>query len=376
MEYLFWLSLFGAAYSYTVYPLILLLLPKRSTVPATKCSPYPSLSIIITAHNEAARIEQKIQNTLAVRYPTQHREILVASDASTDATDEIVRRYETSGVRLIRSDSRKGKEYAQLMAIGQASGDILVFTDVGTSIPPEAVSLMVENFADRRVGSVSSEDRFLTQDGSTTGEGLYVKCEMWLRALESSVNSLVGLSGSFFAARREVCRDWRTDVPSDFSVALNCYRLGFVAVSDRRVVGHYQDVRDELLEYRRKVRTATRGMAALWVHRGVLNPLKFGLFSFQVWSHKVFRWLLPWFLILLFISSAAIAEQRVLYLGAWLAQVCLYATALSACLISTLRRSPLIRLPFFFVLINVAAVHATLAFLAGKRVTAWTPTER
>lgn len=375
MESLFWLSLLGAAYSYTFYPLILLFLPKRRAVPAHESAP-PSVSIIITAHNEAARIEEKIKNTLAVRYPTERREIFVASDASTDATDEIVRCHEKDGVRLIRADSRKGKEYAQLLAIREASGDILIFTDVGTSLPLEAVSLMMETFSEQRVGAVSSEDRFLAQDGGVTGEGLYVRYEMWVRTLESSVNSLVGLSGSFFGARRDVCQNWRTDVPSDFSVALNCYRLGYVAVSDRRVIGYYQDVKDDLLEYRRKVRTATRGMSALWAHKAVLNPVKFGLFSFQVWSHKVLRWLLPWFLILLLISSSVIAKQHPIYFVAWLAQVGLYGIAASAWLLSTLRKNPLMRLPFFFVLINVAAAHATLAFLAGKRVTVWTPTER
>jgi cellulose synthase/poly-beta-1,6-N-acetylglucosamine synthase-like glycosyltransferase len=376
MEYVFWLSLFAATYSYAAYPAILLLLPKRSPDSASNASAHPIVSIIITAHNEAARIGQKITNTLAVRYPAGRREILVASDASTDATEEIAGTFEKDGVRVIRSDSRRGKEYAQLLAIGKAGGEILIFTDVGTSIPPDAVSMMVENFADQRIGAVSSEDRFVTQDGRMTGENLYVKFEMWLRALESSVNSLVGVSGSFFGARRIACQDWRTDIPSDFSVALNCYRLGYIAVSDPRVVGHYQDVKDERTEYRRKVRTAVRGMAALWAHRGVLNPVRFGFYSFQVWSHKVFRWLLPWFLILLFTSSTALAGQHAFYLAAWAAQVCLYSIAASACLLRTLRKSPLARFPYFFVLINVAAAHAALAFVAGKRFTIWTPTER
>jgi glycosyltransferase involved in cell wall biosynthesis len=375
MQLLFWLSLLGASYSYLIYPFVLLLLPRRQSESTNVSSTRPIISVIITARNEENRIEQKIRNTLTIDYAVDKREILVASDASSDRTDEIVRQYEKEGVRLVRADERRGKEYAQRLAIRQSNGEILVFTDVGTSIPAGAVSLMVAKFDDPKVGAVSSEDRVITRQGTATGEGLYVRYEMWLRALESSRSTLVGLSGSFFAARREVCQDWDVQSPSDFNTALNCRRLGYVAVSDFEIVGYYQEIKNEIREYQRKVRTVVRGIAAISKSSQVLNPLKFGLFAFQVWSHKIFRWLVPWFLILMFATSV-IARQQYFYLGVLIAQLCFYGLAAAACFSARLRASTLFKIPFFFVQANAAIAHAMLTVLVGRRITTWNPSER
>lgn len=376
MKILFWTSLVVLAYSYFLYPLVLLVLPKRTLPRATRNPFSPKLSIIITAYNEEARIKTKLKNTLASLYPRELSEIIVASDASTDQTDEKVKRYEQHGARLLRSQTRRGKEYAQSLAIQASTGEILIFTDVGTTVSPDAVALMVARFADPAVGAVSSEDRLLARDDSPAGEGIYVRYEMWLRSLESSVNSLVGLSGSFFAARREVCEDWDTQSPSDFFIALNCVRLGYVAVSEPRAVGYYQDVADKLKEYRRKVRTVIRGLSGVLRHQAVLNPFTYGLFAFQVWSHKVMRWLVPWFLLLLFISSVAVAGTHVFYLSVAVAQAAFYVTAVIGMSSKKLRTHGLLGIPFFFVQVNAAIAHATLAFIFGKRVLAWEPSKR
>jgi glycosyltransferase involved in cell wall biosynthesis len=375
MELVFWLSLIGACYSYLIYPCILLALPRRKT-DRPNILPYcPTVSIVITAHNEENRLTDKIHNTLSIGYPADRREIIVASDASTDRTDEIVQGFKSQGIRLVRSDERHGKEYAQFLAIEETRGEIIVFTDVGTRVPPNSVSLMMSKFSDPRIGAVSSEDRIIGRDGVVAGEGLYVRYEMWLRTLESSRSTLVGLSGSFFAARRTVCQDWDVESPSDFNTALNCRRLGYVAVSDPEIVGYYQEIKNEIREYRRKVRTVMRGIAALSKSSGVLNPLKFGLFAFQVWSHKIFRWLVPWFLILVFATSA-IARQHYFYFGAFIAQLSFYSLAGTAYFSVQLRALPLFKIPFFFFQANAAIAHATLAVLAGRRVTTWNPSER
>ncbi|MGI0015593.1 MAG: glycosyltransferase family 2 protein, partial [Nitrososphaera sp.] len=285
MEWLFWIGILGVSYSYFIYPLVLLLLPKQSVLRASKNDvELPAVTLIITAHNEARRMQAKLENTLLIDYPQDKLEILVASDASTDETEAIVNSFAGQGVRLVRAEVRKGKEYAQSLAIKEASSDILVFSDVGTEIPKASIRLLVENFADSRVGAVSSEDRFISQDGKIAGEGLYVKYEMWLRGLESAVNSLVGLSGSFFAVRRDLCEDWDITIPSDFNSALNCISRGYIAVADSRVLGFYQDIKDSKKEYQRKVRTVIRGISAVASQPRVLNPLKVGFFAFQVWS--------------------------------------------------------------------------------------------
>ena len=142
IEILFYLSALLCGYSYFLYPLILKLVPARSSVeiPVVDDSHLPRLSLIITAHNEAARIQEKLKNTLEIDYPRELLDIIVASDFSTDDTDRIVESYATKGIRLVRADARKGKEYAQLCAIRATGGEILVFSDVATEIPSDALT--------------------------------------------------------------------------------------------------------------------------------------------------------------------------------------------------------------------------------------------
>lgn len=212
---------------------------------------------MIACRNEVRRLRHKIENALAVDYP--RLEVVVASDASDDGSDDVVREYAARGVRLIRSPERRGKEYAQGLAIAGTSGEIVVFSDAGTDLPSDSLRHLAQNFADPRVGAVSSEDRFISEDGRVVGEGAYVRYEMWLRRLESRRAGLVGLSGSFFGVRRSVTGRWNPSIPSDFACALYSVQAGLRAVSDPRVVGVYRDIKDPSKEFSRKVRTAVRG---------------------------------------------------------------------------------------------------------------------
>lgn len=377
MTLLFWLSVVGVLWSYAVYPLVLLALPaRRPGSPARTTSPAnePLVTLVVACRNERARIAHKLDNALAVTYP--RLEVIVASDCSDDGSDDIVASFADRGVRLARSPERRGKEHAQGLAIAAARGDIVVFSDAGTDLPPESIGYIVENFADPAVGAVSSEDTFISADGSVVGEGLYVRYEMWLRRLESRVCSLVGLSGSFFAVRREVLTRWDAAIPSDFASAINTVRAGLVAVSDPRVRGIYKDIKDPAREYQRKVRTAIRGMAALGRIPEVLNPLRYGLFAFQVWSHKLMRWLVPWFLLLLFVASVAMAGRGGVYaLALWL-QVAGYAAVLAAHFVPALRRIGPLRIAYYFVQANVALGEAGARYAAGQRITVWEPSVR
>ena len=378
MEYLFCISALLCGYSYFLYPLILKLVPARKhelVVSGDEVS-YPLLDLIITAHNEERRIAEKLENSLAIDYPQDLLRIIVASDCSTDATDRIVESYADMGVRLVRADEHKGKEYAQLCAIRESEGEVLVFSDVATRIPKDALRALAGKFQNPEIGALSSEDRFISNNGALVGEGAYVRYEMWLRRLESEHAGLVGLSGSFFAARRAVCKDWDIYSPSDFNTALNCAMKGLVAITCPEVVGIYQDVKEPGLEYRRKLRTVIRGMTAIARHPEVLDPFRMGLFAFQVWSHKVMRWGVPWFMLLFAASTLALAGEGLVYrLALWL-QAIFYGLAAIGWLFGTLRKYSAVRIIFFFVQTNLALAHALLLFLAGKRMTVWTPSQR
>ncbi|PHQ75628.1 MAG: glycosyl transferase [Marinobacter sp.] len=374
---LFWISVFGVLFSYFLYPLLLRFSPRRpgakelhsaSTVPLR-------VSLIVTAHNEEGRIREKIENCLQLTYPDL--ELIIASDASGDGTDQIVREYADQGVRLARAEERKGKEHAQLQAIKASTGEILIFSDVATSIPEDAIERMVRYFDDPAVGAVSSEDRFVSRDGTVAGEGAYVRYEMWLRGVESDRAGLVGLSGSFFAARREVCEeDWDIYSPSDFNTALNSARKGLVAVTAPDVLGYYHDVADASKEYQRKIRTIIRGLTALSRHAEVLNPFRFGWFSFQVFGHKLMRWAVPWFQILLFVTSVLLAGKGTIYSLALLAQLLFYGVVIAGHYKPELRERTVFKIPYFFVQVNLAIARATVEFFKGRRMTVWTPSKR
>jgi glycosyltransferase involved in cell wall biosynthesis len=378
MEYVFYLSVVLCGYSYFLYPLILKMIPPRYSqkTPQADSSVLPALCLIITAHNEEGRIRGKLDNALEIDYPREKLDIIVASDCSEDTTDEIVSSYANRGIRLVRANERKGKEYAQLCAIRASSSEILVFSDVATRIPEDALRILASKFADEQVGAISSEDCFVSPDGRVVGEGAYVKYEMWLRRLESSRAGLVGLSGSFFAARREVCEEWDIYSPSDFNTGLNCARLGLVAITSSDVVGIYQDVQDPGLEFRRKVRTVIRGVTAIVRHPEVLNPARLGLFAFQVWSHKIMRWGVPWFMLVFAVSTLLLQGQGGIYRLALFAQLIFYAIALLGWISARSRENALVRLVFFFVQTNLALAQAVMSFMLGKRMTVWTPSRR
>jgi cellulose synthase/poly-beta-1,6-N-acetylglucosamine synthase-like glycosyltransferase len=280
-------------------------------------------------------------------------------------------------VKLVRVGERKGKEHAQKQAILRSAGDILVFTDAGTLLDADALGILARDFLDPRVGALSSTDRMLNEGGGASGEGLYVRYEMLLRRLESEVRGLVGMSGSFFAARREVCLPWAEHLPSDFNTVLNCVRKGYVAISDDRVIGYYRDIRKGQSEYQRKVRTLVRGLTAFFDNLELLDFRRFGFFSFQLLSHKLMRWLAPVFMILLAAAAAA---------GAWLGdpfaralallQAAFWGLAALGFALPSARASLPVRVPYFFAQANAAILAAWIRFLRGERITLWAPSRR
>jgi glycosyltransferase involved in cell wall biosynthesis len=379
--YLFWLLLLCAIYSYFIYPICLKILVnlmaknRALAVPADDIAPL-HITLIVTAYNEEKRIREKIENTLLLNFDAQRLELIVASDCSDDGTDAIVNEYSDRGVRLVRAAERLGKENAQLAAIRVARGDVLVFSDVATQIPADALIRLETYFKDASIGAVSSEDRFISQTGAIAGEGAYVKYEMWLRKLESQLSGLIGLSGSFFAARKSVCQEWDIHSPSDFNTALNTAKAGLRSVSAPDVLGYYQDLKDASKEYQRKVRTVIRGMTGLSRHKEVMQFSLFGVFAFQVISHKLMRWLAPWFFIALFVVSALVSAQSWFYSLAFTGQILFYGVALAAHWAPAWRENSLIRIIYFFVQVNVALLDAAIQFLSGKRMTTWKPSAR
>jgi glycosyltransferase involved in cell wall biosynthesis len=368
---LFWCSVALVFYAYAGYPCVLMIMARLRNRAVTRASITPRVSFIITAYNEERRLREKIANTLAQRYPASRLQIIVASDGSSDATEDIARAF-GDRVRLVRSPERRGKEAAQQLAVEAASGEILIFSDVATALAPDGVSGIVANFADATVGCVSSIDRFVDAGGRPSVEGAYVRYEMFLRGLETRANTLVGLSGSFFAARSDVCRTWAADRQSDFTTLLNAVELGLRGVLDAQTAGYYRTIADGRRESQRKTRTVVRGIAVLARNVRMLNPFRYGLFAWQLASHKLCRWLVPFAMIGAAAGNVALVPVSAFYQLTCGAQAAFYAAALAG----VWTGAQALRIPAFLLSSNAAIFIAWLRFASGERITSWTPSER
>lgn len=376
IESIFYVCIFLIIYAYMGYPISLYIISLFRNKDIQNIMQHPNITIIIAAHNEENSIIEKIENTLSVVYPKNRLQIIIASDGSTDRTNEIVAGYQEKNIELLIIPDRRGKENAQKEAIKKARGEILVFTDVATILDLSGIEQIVSNLTDPVVGCVSSEDQVIGKDGKHSGEGFYVRYEMWLRRLESRVHSLVGLSGSFFAARKTVCQDFSEDLDSDFRVLLTCVKKGLRGVSDPLAIGYYRDISDQKREFERKVRTVLRGLTVFFKNTELLNVFKYGIFSYQYFCHKFLRWLVPLFLITAFISLGLLASTSWVYFVLFIIQLFFIIIAVIERYGITSYIPKLFNIPIYFISVNVSILIAWYRYLRHERVVIWNPTIR
>lgn len=370
-------------YTYLGYPAVLKLLSlRRRVVPHRgEASRLPLISIVLPVYNEAAVIAATLERILAIDYPADRRQILVVSDASTDGTDAIVGQFANRGIALLRLPQRQGKTAAENAARRLLTGEIIVNTDASVRIDAGAIRALVAAFADDSVGVASARDVSVTNIATAHangGEGAYVGYEMWVRDLETAVDGIVGASGCLYAIRAAVhMLPVREDLSRDFAAALTAREQGFRAVSVPEAICYVPRGGSLHQEYRRKVRTITRGLATLAERRAVLNPLRYGAFSWMLFSHKVCRWLLPWALV---VGIAALGQLSLTL--AW-GRALLAAVGVGAALAGIgwlwSERTPLPRvlaLPAYVVAGNVAVLHAWLRLVTGRAAPVWEPTRR
>lgn len=283
-------------YAYFLYPAVLWLWGRMSSPHAGPDDPvqWPFITVVVPAYNEEKSIRRTIESLLAIDYPAERRQLLIVSDASSDRTDDIVREYAARGVELLRMPERSGKTAAENAALQRLHGTIIVNTDATIRILPESLRPLIRVFQDPTVGVASGRDVSvgdITLEANS-GESGYVGYEMWVRALETRVGSIVGASGCFYAIRREL---HETLVPAalsrDFASALIAREHGLRAVSVDAAVCLVPRTTSLQREYRRKVRTMARGLETLWFKRHLLNPFRYGRFAWMLWSHKLARWL-------------------------------------------------------------------------------------
>lgn len=372
-------AVFG--YAYVGYPVLLKLLsvlrPRRPH--ASEPAEWPAISITVPAYNEARAIAATLDALLAIDYPADRRQILVVSDGSTDGTDAIVRGYADRGVELVRVAVRGGKTNAENLAREQLRGEIVVNTDASVRIAPDALRPLIACFTDPAVGLASGRDVSVARtDGDlNVGESGYVGYEMWVRDLETRVGSIVGASGCFYAIRRPLhVAGFPASLSRDFASALITREAGYRAVSVNEAVCFVPRIGSLRREYRRKVRTLTRGIQTLWYKRRLLNPLRFGLFAWMLASHKLIRWLAPPGLVLAAVGWALLAVAwRSLPLA--LPLVVVGALAIAGWYWPEDRRAPrAVSASAYGVFGVVAALVAWARALGARRDAMWEPTRR
>jgi cellulose synthase/poly-beta-1,6-N-acetylglucosamine synthase-like glycosyltransferase len=362
-------------YVYAGYPLLL-----RLNVFARPRSyhhriSFPSVSIIVAAHNEEAVIETKLRNLLELDYPRDLVEILVGSDGSSDGTEDLVRAFAHEGVRLISFQKQQGKTAMQNGLVATASGELLVFTDADCLLACDALKLLIENFADSRVGLVTARPRYLNEGETSTteNESLYLRYESWMRLLESERGILAMASGSCFAMRRALWRPLDRTLGDDFAFPLRVAQAGMVNWLDARAVAVTrlsQNRPGSML--RMKVRIISKDFRALLGHRALLDPLRHGAFSLGLWSHKLLRWLVPYLLLALVFANVALLGHS-LFRAFFALQAAFYAIAFGGFVRRT-RSLPLPwSVPASFCIVNLAALLGTLRCMAGRTSGQWTP---
>ena len=341
-----------------------------------------SVAIVIPVHNAEANIEAKILNCLQADYPVEARTIWVVSDGSTDGTVEIAGRYRDRNVRCLEIPERVGKVAAQNRALPLLDAEVIVFTDVGIKVGRHALWHIVSDFGDPTVGVVSCRDQIAAGVPGAGGEGIYIAYDMRVRDLTNRTGSLIGVTGGFYALRRELAETpWDPACPPDFFVALRAIEAGYRVVQDERVLAAYAVTAMPSGEFARKVRTMTRGMFALWGHLHLLNPVRHGLASYQLLGQKLLRWMTPFFLIGLLICSALLLESQHaagIYRIFVAAQVILYALGALGLWVAggNSRLKRYLEGPGFFLMSNAAILASWWNLATGKRYTVWEPTKR
>ena len=375
-EVVFWLSVAALFYAYAGYPLVLLLVSSLRPRAVRRAPQMPLVSVIITAYNEERAIRAKLENTLALDYPSEKLEVIVASDCSTDRTDAIVREFAGRGVRLYRQSERLGKTAAQNAAVAEARCEIILFSDATTLYQPDVLQVMLPSFADEAVGCVAGRLVYVDSAGSGVGRGArsYWGYETFLKRHESRAGSLIGASGCLYAVRRTAYVPLYHEACSDFVICTVMVEQGLRAVYEPSAVCMEETNHQTAKELRMRVRVITQTYTDLWQHRAMMNPLRSGFYAVQLLSHKVLRYLVPVFLFTLLVSSVLLAPRSIFFTTILGVQLCFYGAAAVSWLLERAGVSNRwLALPLYFVLANLASLVAFYKFLRGERYSRWEP---
>lgn len=370
------LCLLVPVYVYAGYPVALWLMTLgRPRISHRREDITPTVTLIISCYNEAGVIREKLDNALALDYPRDRLSILAVSDGSDDGTDAIVQEYEARGVTLIRQEGRLGKTMGLNLALEQVTSDLVVFSDANALYAPDAIRMLVRNFADESVGYVVGAALYTDANAgaSAHNENLYWRYELAIKTMESRLHSVVGGDGAIYAIRRALWEPLQQKDINDFVNPLQIIARGYRGIFEPEAKCYEETAGEFDREIARKERIVNRSIRGLMRVRATMNPARVGIFAWEVISHKLLRWLIPLFLALAVMGSAVLAAR-----GLWFFQlvtlgaVVLLLLAGKGHLARDKNALPVwVSLPYYFVMVNLYSLRGILSALKGETQVTW-----
>jgi cellulose synthase/poly-beta-1,6-N-acetylglucosamine synthase-like glycosyltransferase len=376
LEIVFCLSVAALFYTYIGYPILLTVMSYLRPRAVKRADITPSVTVIITAYNEERDLAAKLENTLALDYPRELLDVIVASDCSSDRTDEIAREFAGRNVHLHRQKERLGKTAAQNAAVEQATGEIVLFSDATTLYNTDVLRVLMPNFADPSVGCATGRVAYVDAAQSSVGHGTrsYWSYEFLLKKHESNVCSLIGVCGCLYAVRRSAYIPLYHEACSDFIIATKMVEQGLRAVYEPDAVCTEETNQEADKELKTRVRIITQTFSDLWRNRSMMNPFRTGFYAVELFSHKVMRYLVPLFLIAMLVTTVYLAPHSTVFTIMLAGQTAFYGTAALAWMLERIGfHSRLLAIPQYFVLANLASLIAFYKFLSGERYVRWEP---
>lgn len=389
---IFWILLFILFYTYAGYALLLFILlkikkfifPKRSF--ATNLNYEPEVCLFVTAYNEKDYVKQKVENSFSLDYPKEKIQYLWLTDGSDDGTPDLLKEYDNLEVHHL--DERSGKMHAMNRGVKFVKAPIIIFSDTNTILGNQSIREIVAKFSKLKTGCVAGEKRIVEKDADAAagaGEGLYWKFESWIKNMDAELNSAVGAVGELFAVRTNLFEDVEVDtILDDFIISLRIAQKGYHIAYTPNAYAEETASLNVKEELKRKIRIAAGGIQTIFRLKALLNPFKYGLLSWQYFSHKVMRWTLApisLFLILI-VNLLIVVEQGILFdiqfysVFLYTQLVCYFFAAVGWYLENKKLRFKILFVPFYFVFINYASIHGIFRYFKGQQSVNWEKSKR
>ena len=374
VDIIFWFAVVLLGYTHVGYPMLLWVWAVLRSREPRAGHFSPTVSILVVANNEAARIQQRLENLLALDYPSDRLEIILASDGSDDDTLLRALRYRKAGVFVVAFARRRGKSAVLSDLVPQCQGEIVVLADARQRFERGALRALTAHFADPDVGAVSGELMLhVDTDGSAVGEGVgfYWKYEKFIRRNESRVDSTVGVTGAIYAIRRDLFEPIPAEtILDDVLIPMQIVRRGYRVAFESAARAYDRAVATAKIEFTRKVRTLAGNFQLFVRQPWLLNPFANRLWV-QTVSHKACRLLSPLCLGAAWAANLFLLDQP-FYRWTLGAQLVFYAAAVGGYLIrDSKKKVRWLNVPYAFCLLNWAAVMGFLRFINGRQRVTW-----